>query len=346
MVARLRAPLLCLVLFRPGVALGQPATTPSGSSDGSSSEQAPGAPVDASPLPSDAPAQETPEATEAQVAFQDGLALLRREDWALAEAKFRRSLELVPRESALYDLALVVVKQGRFRQSLQILERLQATAHAGRDPGSFRYAESLMAHVLSHLTRLRLVVAPSNASIVIDGELVSQTGAARSVALDPGRHQLGISAPGFTATRRELVAKAGTEISQQISLEPLPRNAAPSVAPSRVAADHPAERSSPSYVGPWLTMGVGGALLVGSVVTGILAIHKDSEFKDHCPTLERCDPRLEETRDDAARFARITNVLVVTGAVVMAGGVSWHLLTPPAPSTASRGLLLTVSGAY
>src|SRR5262245_11650009 len=84
-------------------------------------------PEPSSTLPEDpVPSPETGEQGEAQQAFFEGLRYLRDEQWARAEASFRRSLALVPRTSARYNLALVLFKQQHARESLLLLDELLA----------------------------------------------------------------------------------------------------------------------------------------------------------------------------------------------------------------------------
>jgi tetratricopeptide (TPR) repeat protein len=74
------------------------------------------------------------------------------------------------------------------------------------------------------------------------------------------------------------------------------------------------------------TMAAGGALVLGAVITGVMAKGAESDFHDGCPTRTACDPALEGTRDRARRLGLITDVLWITGAVAAVGGLVWLLL--------------------
>ena len=65
------------------------------------------------PLPADA-------ATEARLTFEEGVKLIQQSDWAGAEPLLRRSAELLPRASSLYDLGLCLFKLGRFEEAVAI----------------------------------------------------------------------------------------------------------------------------------------------------------------------------------------------------------------------------------
>jgi hypothetical protein len=82
-----------------------------------------------------------------------------------------------------------------------------------------------------------------------------------------------------------------------------------------------------SNVGPWIVIGIGGAMLVGGAVTGIVALDKTSTLETKCPN-DVC-PRafdLDGERSSAKTFVRVTDVLLIGGSVVTLGGLGWLLL--------------------
>jgi hypothetical protein len=112
----------------------------------------------------------------------------------------------------------------------------------------------------------------------------------------------------------------------------------------------PPARTESSFVGdtaPWITIGIGGALLVSGAVTGILAKKANDEVVRSCPTLERCDESVRDERDRAAALGHATDVLLVTGGVFVVGGVAWRVLMPAGgPTSASNGLFVAATGRF
>jgi tetratricopeptide (TPR) repeat protein len=78
--------------------------------------------------------------------------------------------------------------------------------------------------------------------------------------------------------------------------------------------------------GAWVTMAAGGAMVLGAVITGVMAKGAESDLHDACPGLTGCDPALQSTRDRARRLGLVTDVLWITGAVAAVGGLLWLLL--------------------
>lgn len=102
-----------------------------------------------------------------------------------------------------------------------------------------------------------------------------------------------------------------------------------------------------SSIGPWVVMGIGGAMLVTGAVTGIVALGKTHDIEAQCPN-DVCPKSfdLEGERSSAKTFVRITDVLLIGGGLVTLAGLGWLVLgsrggtetEPPKPALAPAGL--------
>ena len=97
---------------------------------------------------------------------------------------------------------------------------------------------------------------------------------------------------------------------------------------SRAAVDaasgDPEPAASPSIV-PYVLMGVGGAMMVGGVVTGLMASSKHGELEEQCPD-SPCDPSLQDLADEGQTLALTADILLFGGlAVAATGGMLWFL---------------------
>jgi hypothetical protein len=72
---------------------------------------------------------------------------------------------------------------------------------------------------------------------------------------------------------------------------------------------------------PILVMAGGGALVVGGVITGIMALGAQSELGDLCDSEGACPPGFEDTRDRGQTLATVTDVLLIGGLVTVGVGV-------------------------
>jgi tetratricopeptide (TPR) repeat protein len=161
----------------------------------------------------------------ARLAFDDGLRLLRAEQWRDAEASFRRSLSLVPRPSAKYNLAFVLYKQNKLHESSELLQEMLSNDDAALDARYRDYAKALLGNVMAAVSVLHLAIRPDAAEVRVDGQLIAISGPERSLPVDPGAHQVQVSAPGFSPQAIEVVTTAHSESSHEIALSPLPASA-------------------------------------------------------------------------------------------------------------------------
>jgi len=273
----------------------------------------------------------------ARRAFRDGLEASRDERWPEAEAAFRRSLALVRRESTLYNLALAVYMEGRRDECASILEDALRDGGAAKDPEYEEYARRLLARVRAETSRVHLTVARPTALVRLDGSAQPGSGSERWFTVSPGSHEAEASAAGYHSRRFSFLAKAGIDVTESLALDA-----------ARGRARTPrAEPSSAGTLGPWITIGVGGALLAAAAVVGAVALETDDDLKSKCPTEHDCSPALMDERDRVVRLGHITDVLLISGGVVAAGGVAWRVLVPP-PHAEDHGhaVLVEASGAF
>jgi tetratricopeptide (TPR) repeat protein len=88
----------------------------------------------------------------------------------------------------------------------------------------------------------------------------------------------------------------------------------------------PVERARKVRPGPIALFGAGGALGVGAIITGVMAKKAESDVDEACPTRTECDAELQGKVNRVKRLGPVTDVLWVTGAVAVVGGLVWSLM--------------------
>ncbi|HWO07828.1 MAG TPA: hypothetical protein VNN80_00070, partial [Polyangiaceae bacterium] len=170
--------------------------------------------------------------------------------------------------------------------------------------------------------------AEAGSRVLLDGQPFVQLG--QEVRQNPGRHQLEVSAPGKRPYSKAFDLPEGQRVN--IQLPPLAAESAapgpastPQPAPAPPAVDAP---SNPSRFGvwPWVAGGTGAALLGTSLVTGLMASSKASQLEKECGDAQRCDPSLEGVRDSAQSLAVTTDVLWISGALILGAGVTLFVI--------------------
>jgi hypothetical protein len=168
------------------------------------------------------------------------------------------------------------------------------------------------------LTDVRAGSAVPPQSYKVQGDMLS-------LRLRAGSHTLTATAPDGKSLNWQVTLQPGKKIAYRFDFAAsAPTSAAPTpAATAPIPGTPPAEQSSggsPLRTVGFVTAGVGGAALIGGVITGLMAKGKESEALDQCEGND-CEPEAEESFDSAASLATVTNVLLIGGGVLAAAGV-------------------------
>jgi hypothetical protein len=125
-----------------------------------------------------------------------------------------------------------------------------------------------------------------------------------------GHHQLRAKNGAFEYPLWEIDLNAGGKVEHAF-------RQAPEVVPSR-----------PSRTLPLVATGAGVAMLAAGAITGLVAVNKTHAIESNCPN-NGCPTSydLEDGLNSARSFVRATDILLVGGGIVAAGGLTWFLLS-------------------
>jgi len=153
--------------------------------------------------------------------------------------------------------------------------------------------------------RLALSVGGTALPVRVDGELVGETPFSQNIELSVGLHKIEIG--------------RGDEVYTEMVTVVLNETTTAQIALSGGAFD----QTLWGYVG----MGVGGAILLGGVASGLGALGADGDLTD-CRANPACKgtPQEATLADDVRSSARTTDILVVLGLAVAGGGAALYLL--------------------
>lgn len=173
------------------------------------------------------------------------------------------------------------------------------------------------------------------------------TGGATELRIRAGHHKITARAPGYEEAVWEFDASASESLTHSFELQP----------PAAQPADSPALPADtgtyrPIPLGVWIGAGVTGALAVGAVSTGIVALGKNSKYQD---ANDAGDGEAADLRDQVKTFNLVTDVLI--GASVVSAAVTTVVfLTRPSkprptawqltPSAGPDGGALLLSGSF
>jgi len=259
----------------------------------------------------------------ADALFASARAAMAKADFERACEQFRASDKLDPALGTELNLADCEEKRGRLASAWELFRTVEeklapnderlAVAH-GR-------ARALQARV----PRLTLTLAAGSppGSAVRDGTM--ELGAAAfglALPMDPGPHELVVSAPGFAARTFSVQLAEAESRALTVSVGPATEQAravSPAFAarPARrdVSSDHPSQRTWGFVLG-----GVGVAGLGLAAVSGLLMLDKKGAVKDGCQTDKSCTSSGLNAAHAARTWEIVSNVSWAAGAVALGAG--------------------------
>jgi hypothetical protein len=196
--------------------------------------------------------------------------------------------------------------------------------------------------------------AAGELSVELDGTSIGRAAWNTPMPVNPGKHQLRASAPGFReyATEVEVGREKDARRIEVPPLEKLPAAPATAPAPPPGPAEHQSARSAPGTdsgsrskrVAAYITAGAGlGLVGVGSVF-GVQALSRMSESDAQCPN-QRCTQTGADRSVQANSAANVANVCVGVGlAAIGVGAYLYFTSGSPKREQSARVLITPTAG--
>jgi hypothetical protein len=254
---------------------------------------------------------------DARKHFKAGVSLLQDPDGARYEDAYREfeaaySASLSPK--ILGNLGYCALKLERDGEAISAYTRyLQEVQDI--DPAESAQIARDVATLRAGLVRVTVSVDSTDATVVdkrlpARGESITNlygpVNQKIEIGLRPGHHIIEVKARGETTEPWEFDAKPGATLSQVFTFKP---------------AAAPARRSS-SNAAAWVVTSIGGATLLAGGIVGAVTLGKVNTISKNCPnTLCPTTYALVPAQEDARRFIRITDALLIGGGIVAATGL-------------------------
>ncbi len=264
----------------------------------------------------------------AEALFQEAKGLIEEGRFAEACPKLAESHRLSPAIGVLLNLGGCYEKTGRIASAWATLNEAADRARAAQDPTREKLARDRADALAPRLPRLSIELATPAPDAVVerDGSVVPAALLGQPIPVDPGDHEIKLSAPGRTSRTVRVTVREGE--AKVIQLE-LPPEAAPS--PAR-----PVRRPAPHGASPRVIAGVSVAAvgLVGVVVgaaTGGVALSDMSRARSLCANADAgtgCSARALELQDAARPLSIASTVGFVVGGAAIGTGLVVALTAP------------------
>lgn len=270
----------------------------------------------------------------------------------LDQKKYAEALDRATRAEALYHAPfhLSVIAEsleglGRLAEAAARYEVLVAEPLPPSAPRVFQEAQEKakqrLSQLLARVPSLLVVVRgeASGASATVDGKPFA-LGSGTAVRLDPGPHEVRVTAAGFRPFSRtiELPPRGGVVMVEAV----LERDGAAGPAPTgaaSAAAKGTAAPSGGSLVPGGVALGVGGAGLLLGAISGGVFLDRLGGLRQRCPD-HRCAPADGPEIDTVKTLGAVSTVgFVIAGAGAALGAVLL-VVRPGGPSSSKGGVWL------
>ena len=311
----LRSALTLLLVVASGVARAQPSENP--------------------PLPSALPSGAREQ--ERTTLYREGVALAEEGRWSEALVKFELVVAIRAAPPALVALARAQEELGRLalakRTYQRVLEEARATPTA---PALLEKASAALSSLEARVPRVIVRIPGDDVAqlaqrsrIAIDGQPVAVD--PRGAEVDPGRHQVVVSAPGkapfeatFVVDQRQVKEIVAVLLpATTTATDERPGDASTLHAASQSGG---AEDSSAGRAARWVLAGAGAAALIAG---GIVFAQGRSEYdraSGQCPGKTDCSAEVGTAGNAARNRILIGEIVGGAGVIAVAAAVGWWAL--------------------
>jgi hypothetical protein len=245
-----------------------------------------------------------------------------RGNWPEARSHFERAHELRPSARTLRAIAACAFEQRLYVDSIVYGQQALTDPRKPLDDKLRKEAEKLLERAYGFVAQLDLVLVPEEAQVLVD--LKPPTWVAGKLLLDPGEHELQVTATGFEEAVHRFVAKPRESRTITIKLRPI--NAQPQAQIDATPSGEPT--SSPSQAPDWalhrkvgISVGAVGLASLGASLA--FALVAKSKHDDAGCTSAGCeDAAAKRLNDRAVTYANVSTATAVIGAASLGAGVA------------------------
>lgn len=278
-------------------------------------------------------------ADESKTHFQRGVQLFRESDFRSALVEFRRAQEMSKSYKVLYNIGQTEYELQDYAGALRSFQRYLEGGGAEIEAARRAQVEDDLKKLAARVARLSITSNAAEAEVLIDDLLVGKTPLKEPVLVSIGRRKVTLQKGGALSPPRFVDLAGGDSVAVSIELA---EQSAPKAAPVPAPVAPPPAAPAPSRTGMWISLGVTGALVAGTVVTGVLALgaHGDAEAKLGTFGVKATD--VTAARNKMKTLALVTDLLggasVAMIGVTVVLGVTGGKGDAPAPKTATIGV--------
>lgn len=280
--------------------------------------------------------------SDAKQRYQRGVEQYRAGRYAEAVVAFLEADRLAPSPALSFNIARAYERLDDTTGALRwYRDYLRRSPNAKNAAGVKERIASLAARLAqTGLQQLSVFSMPDGATVVVDGHAVGVTPFTGELA--PGRHLVLLDREGYRDAREEIVLAPSTPAELNVTLQPEPRGASPTVADGRDSApNRESDRAGGRRFGvlPWFIAGTGMAGLGGAVGFELARRSEEKAARASQSQLE-----YKKHLDDSIEHQTRARVLVGVGGGLLVTGSVMLLFNEKAPNPTRVALACTARG--
>ncbi|HEX7604408.1 MAG TPA: hypothetical protein VF316_22470 [Polyangiaceae bacterium] len=270
----------------------------------------------------------------AQTLFDEAVQLMDHGKYGDACPKLAESQKLDPGGGTLLNLGLCREKEGKLASAWVAYNASLSQAIKDHRTEREATARQRIGIIEGSLAKIVVLVsagarATPGLEVLLDGTPVRAAAWGLVTPIDRGSHVLVATAPGKQPWKSVLVVPSdGLSVQAEVP-ELLDAKAAAPSAPSVV--EKPATGMALQVFGGWVSISVGGAILVAGSILGGIAIDRRKQSDAECPN-ERCTQRGVDLNEQAKTFAWLADVGIGIGIAGVGAGIVLLLTAPKKPA--------------
>lgn len=266
----------------------------------------------------------------AEQLFQEGRTLMDQSKFAEACEKFKESARLDVAPGTVLNLAQCYERLGRTASAWARYREVVALSTRRGQPERAAFADTKVKELEPKLVSVVYVVPRPEPGLVVeqDGTDLGRAAWGTRIPVDPGAHQLRVSAPGFRSWSASVFVERS---DQRIQVPPLRRTVTTS------PAGEPEPHSGGlRLVGVSLLIASGAAAAGTLVLGGVAKLENDKARSDECGATS-CSPEGTRRIDRATAFGNVATALGVGTVVLLGAGLVTFFLGGTSPSRNAEG---------
>lgn len=269
----------------------------------------------------------------AEALFRAGRDAFAAGDFRTACARFEESQRLEPAVGTVINLAQCHEQLGQVASAWRRYREAQDRLTAGDE--RLELVKLRLAAIEPRLPKLSLRLGqPSpGAAVVRDGVELGEASLGVAVPVDPGKHEVTVSAPGHATRSIEVELRESESKELVVEIGPPLATAPPSAAPRPTLGPDAGTRDETRRTMGYVVGGVGVGALAASLITGALVLDKKAVVEDECSG-KLCSAEGVEAGESGRTFSTISTIAFAAGAAGIGVGAYLLLSADDAPEQA------------